>query len=294
MNLKINRMLLCCVLCLFAIGITAQKKKGRTAPREITVPENIEYKVYQYRDGKFPRAGQMAVAYKEDGNTTKPVVVFIHGGGWANGDKDNVAYQVFNVAKQGFVGVSISYRLISEAPFPTCIKDVKEAIRFLKSKQGQLPIDVDRIGIWGYSAGAHLAAMIGLSPDSSFKTDTLQGYTSNVKALMLVSTPTDFIARRKNRGYLNWMSKEQNNDSKFLEEVSPITHIHKKQIPIYMLHGTADNIVKPFHYQKFGQRCEEVQVGNYRIFEFDEGNHMFYFKEGDKVKPIFQEFINSL
>jgi len=275
-------------------SVWSQKTKGRSKVREIRVPEGLSYDVMQYRKGDFPRAGQMAIAYKDDGQAKKPVVVFIHGGGWANGDKDNVAYQIFQVAQKGFVGVSVSYRLISEAPFPTCIEDVKQAIRFLKSKEDVLPIDVERIGVWGYSAGAHLALMLGLSPSHLYQTDTLQSYNTSVKSLMVVSTPIDFVTRRNERGYLNWMSEAQNNNEDFLKEVSPLSYVHKKQIPVYMLHGTADSIVKPVNYIKFERECQLKRVDNFKLYEFEGGTHMFYFKQRDLVRPVFQDFLKGI
>ncbi|MBB6460503.1 alpha/beta hydrolase [Flammeovirga kamogawensis] len=272
----------------------AQQKKGRSPKKEIIVPEGLTYEVLTYRESTPKRATQMAVSYRDDGIKDKPVIVFIHGGGWAKGDKDDVMYQVFNVAKRGFVGVSISYRLISEAPFPACIEDVKQAIRFLKSKEGELPIDVTRIGIWGYSAGAHLALMIGLSPDELFKTDEYSAYNTNVKAIMAVSAPTDFVTRREKQGALAFFTEEQNNSELFQENVSPLSFIHQNQPSIYMLHGTADPLVKPFHYKNFEAACKEKGVDNFELFEFEERGHMFYFKRNKETKPAFNAFLQEV
>lgn len=274
----------------------AQKKKGRTPEKNIEVPKGLTYQVKQYNsfEGVPKRANQLGIAYKKEGEAKKPVVIFIHGGGWAKGDKDNTLYQVFGVAKQGFVGISISYRLISEAPFPACIEDVKEAIRYVKSLEKELPIDVNRIGVWGYSAGAHLALMIGLSDDKLFKTEQYKQYNCDVNAIMAVSAPTDFITRKKNRGELDILSKEQNNSIDFLESISPLEFIHQGQPAIYMLHGTKDPIVKPFHYQNFEQKCKELNIQNFKLFEIEEGGHMFYFKRNAEIKPIYHEFLERV
>ena len=290
-----EKIIIIAILLVFPFfSIQAQKKQGRPEPKEIEAPEGFVYEVLQYRKGEHPRAGQMAISYKDDGINNKPVVVFIHGGGWKNGDKDQAAYQVINVAKRGFVGVSISYRLVSEAPFPACIEDVKQAIRFLKSKENAFPIDNERVGVWGYSAGAHLALMIGLSPEEIFKTNAYSNYNSNVKTVMAVSAPTDFVVRLKERGTLNQFSKEQNSKIQFLKEISPITYVNRNQIPVFMLHGTEDPIVNSFHYKNFEAKCIEEGVDNFKLFEFDEAGHMFYFKQQRDVKPIFNEFLESI
>ena len=286
-------------IILLFIGISsvtsfAQKKQGRSEPREIKVPEGLTYDVLQYRQGEHIRAGQMAISFKDDGLKNKPVVVFIHGGGWTKGDKDAVTHQVFKVAQKGFVGVTISYRLMSEGSFPNCIEDVKEAIRFLKSKQGDFPIDVNRIGVWGYSAGAHLALMIALSPEDTFDSNTYTNYDSKIKSVMAVSAPTDFVSRVQNKGTLTQFSDYQNTSIEFQKEVSPITYVNKNQIPVYLLHGTEDLIVKPFHYKNFEVKCAKAGVDNFQLFEFEAAGHMFYFKQQKDVKPIFEEFLKSL
>lgn len=272
----------------------SQKKQGRPAPKEAKVPEGLTYEVKHYRKGDFPRASEMAIAYKDDGEKNKPVVVFIHGGGWTKGDNDLVAYQVFQVAKQGFLGVSISYRLIQEALFPACIEDVKQAIRYLKSLENELPIDTNRIGVWGYSAGAHLALMVALTPENQFKTGAYSEYSSSIKTVMAVSAPTDFVTRVKERGSLTQFSKYQNTDKQFQEDVSPITYVNKGQIPVFLLHGTEDPIVKPYHYKDFQEKCKKEGVENLKLVEFEEGGHMFYFKQNQEVRPIFQEFLKNI
>ena len=90
----------------------------------------------------------------------------IHGGGWAMGDKDQMAWMAIRYAQLGYIGVTLSYRLNHEAPLPACILDVKTAIRYLKHISKNIHIDPNRIAVLGYSAGAHLALMIGLSPRS--------------------------------------------------------------------------------------------------------------------------------
>ncbi|WP_281612571.1 alpha/beta hydrolase [Flammeovirga sp. SubArs3] len=275
---------------------SAQKKKGRTPEKEINIPEGLTYQVIQYReDAKTPkRANQLGISYKDDGQKKKPVVVFIHGGGWANGDKDNVLYQVFNVAKQGFVGVTISYRLVSEGDFPVCIEDVKEAIRCLKSKEGELPLDLDRIGIWGYSAGAHLSLMIGLSPEDTFHSGTYTDYDCKVKTIMPVSTPTDFVIKPEREWFPKFLNEEQVADIAFQQSVSPTHYVHQGQPKIFMIHGTADKIVPSYHYLNFKKVCEEKGINNFTLYEIEEGGHMLYFKRRQDVMPLFKEFLKEV
>lgn len=95
-----------------------------------------------------------------------PAVVYIHGGGWNHGDRKQALSNISNyVLKRGYIGVALSYRLTPEAPFPAQIQDVKLGIRFLRAHAAQYFIDPSRIGIWGSSAGGHLASLLGTTGD---------------------------------------------------------------------------------------------------------------------------------
>lgn len=97
----------------------------------------------------------------------KPMVVFVHGGSWKNGDsRHNLAFADFpralaGLAAQGYVVASVNYRLSPQARFPAALQDVKAAIRWLRSHAANYGGDMTRVAVWGASAGAHLAVMAG-------------------------------------------------------------------------------------------------------------------------------------
>jgi acetyl esterase/lipase len=97
--------------------------------------------------------------------TAHPLIVYIHGGGWAFGQpRQSGAFSNWPdvlalLASRGYVVASVEYRLSSEAPFPAAIQDVKAAIRWLRANARQYGIDPRHVGIWGGSAGGHLAAL---------------------------------------------------------------------------------------------------------------------------------------
>ena len=102
-----------------------------------------------------------------------PAIVWIHGGAWFVGDKQPC--RALPLVDHGFAVVSINYRLTSAAPFPAQIQDCKGAIRFIRAHAAQYNIDPDRIGVWGESAGGHLAALLGTSGGSAAVEGTVGG-----------------------------------------------------------------------------------------------------------------------
>ncbi|MEU6776696.1 alpha/beta hydrolase [Streptomyces sp. NPDC046759] len=97
-----------------------------------------------------------------------PAVVWIHGGGWLEGDRryppPTVPVELLHgaVLGAGLALVCVDYRHSLEAPFPAQLHDVKAAVRYVRHHAAPLGIDPDRIGAWGESAGGHLAALTGL------------------------------------------------------------------------------------------------------------------------------------
>lgn len=110
-----------------------------------------------------------------------PVVVWIHGGGWTEGDRRYVPLQwpqqvLFEkVVAAGMAVATVDYRLLGEAPFPACIHDCVAALRYLRQYAGELGLDPARVGLWGESAGAHLAAMLAFVGSAQGTDDRLLG-----------------------------------------------------------------------------------------------------------------------
>ena len=90
-----------------------------------------------------------------------PAVIEIHGGGWAEGERGVDTESI--LPNNGFFYASIDYRLSGDASFPAQIHDAKAAVRWLRAHANAYHVDPTRIGLWGGSAGAHLAALLGVS-----------------------------------------------------------------------------------------------------------------------------------
>lgn len=183
----------------------------------------------------------------------RPLIIWIHGGGWQGGDKERCPAAGF--VTQGFIVASIEYRLTDVAPWPAQIYDCKAAVRFLRASAGRYDIDADRIGVWGASAGGHLAAMLGETNGDAAKEgavgDNLKT-SSSVQAVCDWFGPSDLVklaegAKESKDGVPGLLTKFVNGPlaekQDVLKDASPLTHVTKDDAPIYIMHGTDDTLV---------------------------------------------------
>jgi acetyl esterase/lipase len=94
-----------------------------------------------------------------------PAIVYVDGAGWETDLRVGLGNYWMSplLASHGFIAVEISYRLSWQATFPAQIHDVKAAVRWLRAHAEQYHIDPEHIGIWGDSAGGHLASLVGVN-----------------------------------------------------------------------------------------------------------------------------------
>ncbi len=136
-----------------------------------------------------------------------PVIVFVPGLNWMQGDKSDGAHILIPFVRTGeYVGVSINYRFSSEAIWPAQIHDCKAAIRWIRAHAAKYGMDADHIGVWGESAGAHLALMLGVCNNVAVLEDSVGrcGHiSSRVAAVVDCFGVTDLPALVGNPSALN-------------------------------------------------------------------------------------------
>lgn len=160
------------------------------------IPSNLVY----MRDIEFTQTRERALKMdilhsKVLPAASMPGLVWIHGGGWREGNKEEGIEYLLPFARDGYFCASIEYRLSHEAIFPAQIEDCKCAIRFLRAHATEFFLDTERIGVWGSSAGGHLAALLGTTHSfREFEGDGgWEGFSSCVQAVCDWFGPTDFL-----------------------------------------------------------------------------------------------------
>lgn len=201
-----------------------------------------------------------------------PVIVWIHGGFWRQGSKKQGLKYLVSFARQGFFCASIEYRLTPEAIFPAQIEDCKCAIRFLRAHAPEFRIDPQRIGVWGVSAGGHLAALLGTTHHlQEFEgSGGWENYSSRVQAVCDWFGPTDFLRINDVPRNINFTPAdspeaaligglvEENHDK--AAKANPITYVSNDAPPFLIVHGDNDMLVPLNQSQLLFDALKKAQV----------------------------------
>ncbi len=219
-----------------------------------------------------------------------PVVVWIHGGGWAAGDKSNPPGAA--APQLGYAFVSINYRYVTQAAFPAQIVDCKAAIRWLRAHADEYNIDANRIGVWGHSAGGHLAALLGAAGEvKEFDVGENLDCSSRVQAVCDVAGPTDFrlcLDHPEKYGnvapHLKTLFGEYPKESRALaEKMSPAVHVCQGLPPFLLLYGDKDELIPVEQCTEFAAALRKAGVDCEAIVTPGAGHDAGFASKGDQL-----------
>lgn len=193
-------------------------------------------------------------------NTSKPlpVVVWIHGGAWMLNDKYADMGYMKNTVKgfldSGYALASVNYRYSTTAPFPAQIQDCNQAIQFLYDNAGKYKLDKNKFALIGFSAGGHLASLLGLSNNNTI-TDfypAAKKPSFKIRTVLDFYGPSDFEAMATRETSTEPHSPEsillgasildRPDIAKF---ASPVTYVDKNDPPFLIVQGEKDESVSP-------------------------------------------------
>ena len=194
--------------------------------------------------------------------TGRPLVIWIHGGGWKNGNKasGHQPDRLRTLVQTGrYAGATIAYRLSGEAKWPAQIHDCKAAIRWLRGNAKEYGIDQKRIAVWGSSAGGHLVSMLGSSGgnqelegklgkhlDQSSRVSAVVNYYGPSALLQMDDFPSKIVHNDPNSPESQLIGNPiQKSKTKALQ-ASPLHHVTSDDAPHLHFHGTEDPLV-PFN-----------------------------------------------
>ncbi|MFC3068854.1 alpha/beta hydrolase [Phenylobacterium soli] len=217
----------------------------------------------------------------------KPLVIYVHGGGWVNGTARNAgAFTNFpavlaDLAARGYVVASLNYRLAGEARAPAASQDVDAAIRWLKAHAADYGIDKSRVAIWGGSAGGQLAGLAATdctAADGKGESDCVQSAVIwygvfDFTALPAGPPPAPGATRAPGGpgGYLGCAPAECPDVAR---AQSPIAHVDAKTPPMLLIYGAEDRTVPPDQSRAMAARLKAAGVRSAAI-ELPGADHSF-------------------
>ncbi|MCE9604608.1 MAG: alpha/beta hydrolase [Planctomycetia bacterium] len=194
-----------------------------------------------HSDIEFAKVGDVSLtldAFVPEGEGPFATVIFVHGGGFTQGDKQTYIKPLFEpIGKAGFTWFTINYRLAPQHRWPACADDVATAIRWVKAHAKEYRVDPKRIALVGESAGGHLVSWTGTSDDESLR----------VAAVVPIYAPHDLEWRVKHKQELGGPMKAlldltEMNDEAFrkLHDASPSSRVRSGLPPYLLIHGDND------------------------------------------------------
>jgi len=264
--------------------VAAQKQKVL----EVSGKSQVEARLDQhYADNDNPKqALDLYLPKQRKSDKPLPVVAYIHGGGWARGDRLGAASGCIQTARTGdYAAVAIGYRLTGEASFPAQIHDCKAAIRWIRGHAKELNLDPDKIGVWGSSAGGHLSSLLGTSggvKDLEGDLGSFDELSSRVTCVANLCGPEDFnvalmfdkegqpiVQDEAVKGLLGGTYVEKPDAA---TAASPLTHVSSDDPPFIHFHGTRDQRVSYKHAELIHAALQKAGVPS-QLVPITDGAH---------------------
>lgn len=233
-----------------------------------------------------------------------PAIIVVHGGGWMSGDKWTVAGYSRLLAESGFVVISINYRLAPTYKFPCQVDDVRSAMLWIQSHADEWSIDMGRLGVFGYSAGGHLTALVASLADEPIasqaaasdwpESDPRWKEFPKIHAICVGGPPCDFRELPIDNTTLAYFlggSRREKPDA--YTAASPTAHASKSDPVTQIIHGDLDLIV-PIETSKNFHDAQLAAGVDSRMEVMPRQGHMLTFmnpKTSSKVVEFFDDVL---
>jgi acetyl esterase/lipase len=231
-----------------------------------------------------------------------PLVIFIHGGGWLSNDKyADMGYMkktVAEIVSSGFALASIDYRFSTQAVFPAQMQDCNRAVSFLYDNSDKYGFDKNRFAVMGFSAGGHLASLVGLSRNNDVTAFFMPGSSKlfSFKAVVDFYGPAELILfpgsndEKSPEGLLIGAAPLSRPD--LAKAASPVTYVDKNDPPFLIIHGEKDQLVSTKHSQLLSAWLSVSGVQNELVIVKD-APHFGEMFDSDEVRNKVMTFLRK-
>ncbi|MGM0985883.1 MAG: alpha/beta hydrolase fold domain-containing protein [Pseudomonadota bacterium] len=230
----------------------------RLAPRTYTPPD-------------WPQALQARILLPDTStDQRRPAALLVHGGGWQRRSPDDMDAIAERLAERGYVTVNIAYRFAPEHRFPAQLHDLQQAMAWIHEHADDWRIDTDRIVGVGYSSGAHLVSLLGVSSGVEALAEPHGGDHTRLAAVLGGGLPSDLFKFDDGRLVVEFIGGTRAEKPGAYRLASPIYHVDDDTPPHFLFHGRWDGLVPvdhavDFHARLLAQRVEsELYLQHYR------------------------------
>jgi acetyl esterase/lipase len=231
-----------------------------------------------------------------------PLVIFIHGGGWLSNDKyADMGYMKKTVAEiisSGYALASIDYRFSTQAVFPAQMQDCNSAISFLYDNADKYGFDKTRFAVMGFSAGGHLASLVGLSKNNDISAFFAPATSKlfSFRAVIDFYGPAELIlfpgSNDEKSPEALLIGAAPLNRPDLAKAASPVTYVDKNDPPFLIIHGEKDELVSPNQSRLLSAWLSVAGVQNELIIVKD-APHFGAMFDSDEVRYKVMNFLRT-
>jgi acetyl esterase/lipase len=239
-----------------AFGLSFQQQPRAAA---VNITENVTYATVNGADL------HLDIYQPAEHGTAVPAVLLLHGGGWTSLDKSTMRRMGQFLASFGFVAFAADYRLLegTRNRWPAQLDDVQRAVRWIRENAAKYGVIPEQIGAFGHSAGAQLAALLGMEETRDNSDPALAHYSSRVQAVVDVSGLTDFTNEKDpdaSAFLTNLFGVDYAKHPEVWRAASPVFHVSKDDAPFLIVHGTHDESVPISQAQELFEKLQAAGV----------------------------------
>ncbi len=221
-----------------------------------------------------------------------PVLIFVPGGAWVHGGRQLQGYALMShLAEMGWVCLSVQYRVSPHNRWPSHITDVKTAIAWARANVDKFGGDRNFIAVAGCSAGGHLSALAGLTPnDPEMQTDLPPGSDTSVDAVVGIYGRYDWQDQSTDERiqFVDFLERvvvkrRISRHPEVFRDASPIARINPDAPPFLVIHGSGDSVIPVEQARNFVERLRSVSRSVVSYAELPGAGHGFDMIDGART-----------
>jgi len=219
-----------------------------------------------------------------------PVVLMVHGGGWASRGRDDMDDVSRKLVSHGYAVFNVSYRFAPRFKYPAQLQDLQQALVWIAENARRYNLDIDRINAWGYSSGAHLAALVG-SMNANHSRAVNLPELPRINAVVAGGIPSDLRKFSDSPIVMRFLGGELEEMPERYAEASPVYHVSSDDPPVFLYHGKLDFLVTDDHASDYHQTLIAAGVES-ELYLHNWRGHMSMFLFGDDAENRAIDFLD--